>query len=482
MAAAPLVSVMQLFGTADINVTDALLYHEHDDDKERYRYYVTRASQRSRKRSEGVWVGTPQLSPSDDAWLLMLASVNGLINGQIKNYHPDKEDEKSKIRIAQNSRYEPVEKALGKFISQHERAYGKKRAAALARGEDMPTFAKRKLSKGVKLEANPGGSPAASAPVTPPLKPSSADKSSPAFTLCVKQEHCCRSFNHRGHCKVRPPPVEVGDGSDGSDSEDDTPLSTRLAACTVKRGSCYATRAKGPAAAAAAAAAALEPSEPEVAAEPEEPPEPPGFPVEKWDDLAVGQEVWALDCDGFWLRAKLTSVWVPDRAARVHYLGWNVRYDETLTEGSGKLRLKEKPAPPPPPAAALPYKKRQSSLFNLNFTDSEDSDDESDEEEVECDAVEAEPESAAAEPAAAATEPEAEPAVGFVPPAPLAPLPEVPPPPAIHSARSMEAAGALVQYAAAAAEPEDPMEDDVEDDVEDESDGGEDVTVASLAN
>ena len=243
---------MQLFGTADINVTDALLYHEHDDDKERYRYYVTRASERSRNRSDGVWVGTPQLSPSDDAWLLMLASVNGLINGQTKNYHPDKEEEKSKLRVAQNSRYEPVEKALGKFISHNERAYGKKRAAALARGEDMPTFANRSRSNGakrVKSESLTAASPAASRAVTPQLKPSSTDKSSPTGTLCAKRQHCCRLFNHRGHCKVRPPAVEVGDGSD---SEDDTPLSTRMAAWTVKRGSCYATRAKGPAPAAAA--------------------------------------------------------------------------------------------------------------------------------------------------------------------------------------------------------------------------------------
>ena len=358
-ASMPTVSVVDLFATSDIHVTDALVYHPFDGCRDRYRYFVTRGSQRSRNRSEGVWVGTPELSQSDDAWLLTIATTNGLINRNTKNYHPIKEDQRSQLRVAQTTRYQPFEKEFVKVISQNERAYGKKRAAALARGEHMPTFAKRHHTVDCAVNC--------------------------AVPLCAKQENCLRSFNHPGRCKVRPPDVKVGGESD---SEDETPLSARLAA--------------------------LQPA--------------PGFDVKNWEDLAVGQAVWALDCDGFWLHANLTSIWLVDRSVRVHYIGWNSRFDETLTADSKRVRLSMEPLPAPPPVEEQPSKKRRGYRFDLNYPSSdEEEEEEKEEKSVACDFST---------------------------------------PPAARSMRSMEAASALVQYSGAAAA--DDVDDDVDDDECDE--------------
>ena len=180
MAAPPHPSVAQRLGTNEINVTEILKFHEHEDDEGRYMYFVTRRDERSRHRSSGFWVGTPDLSSSDDSMLFLIATTNGLVGRDIRNYDSLRAVEKLNLKSTHGSRYEPLEETGSRFMSR-------------SRGRAV-----RKLA------------------VMP-------------YVQCTKREHCVRELNHSGHCKIRPSAGGAGGAGGESDSEDETPLSSRIA-------------------------------------------------------------------------------------------------------------------------------------------------------------------------------------------------------------------------------------------------------------
>jgi hypothetical protein len=72
-----------------------------------------------------------------------------------------------------------------------------------------------------------------------------------------------------------------------------------------------------------------------MAASPQAPVQPSGIPVEDDTPLEAGMNVLA-NWQGFWFRARVIAIEGPDRI-RVHYEGWEDRWDETMPRS--KLQL-----------------------------------------------------------------------------------------------------------------------------------------------
>ena len=120
-------------------------------------------------------------------------------------------------------------------------------------------------------------------------------------------------------------------------------------------------------------------------------------------NLRVGDALTAMDRVGMWGDARVVAVrggaggaassssssaLLPEssREYKVHFLGWNSRYDEWISTGLGRLR--PKPTQPPPSAVdAIPASAAEQAVvrhrsFNLNNSD-DSSDDDDDDDDVE---------------------------------------------------------------------------------------------------
>ena len=325
-------SVAAIFGNLNVDVVDAAIYHEHDHDTGRYRYRVIRYGQRSRGSSGGRWLGTPDLSPDDNNLLYFLACEKGLVHADMKNYHPEKDAEYSELHKKHSTfQFQATENVQAKLITEAERAYNRRKLASRNGGFEIKPFRARK--RGVKRHVALRKSVEVAKQLLQ-LKGSSASGGRPPPPDYVRQ---APSF------VPTTPPTEPLTASEDGPREEGMDDGEGLKPQPV-----------------------------------------PGFELD-WSRVTIGDEVVALDKDGFWLNAKVVKMgtWDEPASLKVHFIGWNSRHDEWMRAGDLKVRALHPPPPPPvaaPPAQpTAPMKYGYGTLLDFNRSDSsEDEDDDVD--------------------------------------------------------------------------------------------------------
>lgn len=118
-------SITSHFGTLDVKILDALVFHEHDDDNDRYRFLVGLQSARSRNGANAHWFSSHLLPEEERLQIMALAIANKWIHPRMYVFHSAKSAEKAALEHQQQSRYDPAEPLVGQT-----QAVKKKRQAA----------------------------------------------------------------------------------------------------------------------------------------------------------------------------------------------------------------------------------------------------------------------------------------------------------------------------------------------------------------
>jgi len=406
-------SVELHFGDLAVQVVHVLKYHEHDNDEGRYRYLVARVGQRCRNKAAGVWFGTPNLSPTENSLLYYMAMDKGMIHKHTKNYHPDKDAVWQELKSKHSTfHFQATENVQAKYISEAERAYNRKKAKAKKEGIEIAPF--RKHARGVKREAKgqkeqkeqkqqkqqkavvTGPDPVTTtdaAFVKGPVE-EGADSDEEQIPLRKKIKSLHQKQTNTALMAAQRAAQQVLDAKEPLRGE--LPNGTRAAAASWRRPpSGFVHRPLPVARQASVESVASDKSDHSAL--------PDGTTLANWWLLAAGDDVFCKDKDGFWLKAKViersgcSDTKDPsvhqDAKVLVHFVGWNKRYDEWISNGEDRVRvLPPPPPPPPPPSSQRTYARR--TFFDLNYS--------SEEEEEEDDDVEDAPEAPQEEPPATA--------------------------------------------------------------------------------
>ena len=367
--------------TDPCDVVECLLYHTHDEDMHRYRYKTVRRGGISRRgSSEAAWYGTPELSEAENAHLHCIALDKKLIHKQMHNYHPEKDKEYQELHARHATAYEASVKPIAVYISPNERRYTALRNRAKRLGITLPTYKQRNtVDPAVKqrlgeLLAEQESLRKETRELSPNMQKAWERRGRKTWhtgeghmakntmkldtrssTNWVKG---CRSGTHKPYVSKRKR-VDEPLGTVATEVVDEHPadgvaqaIRNQALQSVHEELQRRKTVAKPP-----TRQEAAPPPEPEVVelSESESDTPPPGKPFD-WATAKVGLLVWARDKDGFWLKARFTSVgygpgYGVDRAVvsvMVHFNGWGKRYDEYLKRADDEHLVRSLDTEPPP--------------------------------------------------------------------------------------------------------------------------------------